>query len=120
MSESVTRRAPRAFLSVEGPHMIRITAACLACLGILLSTCLPVRGAAPPAVSVLSNIDFLGPTQGWIEVSSSPYYTQSCQTELHPPAVCNRAVTDLFQTTNGGRTWTRRLRLAGRPLTPSG
>jgi photosystem II stability/assembly factor-like uncharacterized protein len=96
--------------------MMRMIAACFVCLGMVLSTGLPVRGAAPPTSTHPGNMDFLSPDQGWIELSSSAGYSQICQTSDHPPAACNRAVTELFRTSDGGRTWTRELRFTSQPL----
>lgn len=72
--------------------------------------------AAPPEVALLGNVTFLSATRGWLEVSTSAGYSLFCYQAIPEPAACHRAVTDIYATANGGRTWRRILRFSSTPF----
>ncbi|HLJ67040.1 MAG TPA: hypothetical protein VKX16_06745 [Chloroflexota bacterium] len=96
--------------------MLRLLTIPLGAIFLLLTGVLPAAPAPPAAISLLGNLYFTSAHQGWIEISSSAYYTVGCQSALRAPPACAGGTTGIFSTADGGKTWTERLRVTGAPL----
>lgn len=89
-------------------------------LGAVLGTSAGAAAGPSPSLTLLGAIDFVSPTHGWIQVSSSAGYSAACWFSRHPASACNRAITGIYETRDGGRSWSRRLRLVSSPLETMG
>jgi photosystem II stability/assembly factor-like uncharacterized protein len=90
--------------------------ALLLCAASLARPAVSALRAGPPEVTLLGNIAWLSPVEGWVEVSSSAGYGLVCYQAMPQPAACRQAITRIYATHDGGRTWRRLLHFSSQPV----